>query len=129
MVLAISGVFRSKYKLIRKCYNGQTRFFLLDKDLDDSSEIGTLIKQGKDIVQFIEYNSEYLLLKLADKNPRNPADFNDMGCFRDYCKSEFAKQFKKNASDFKDVDFDLVFSNVGDEEIRSIFAELFSTLS
>jgi len=31
--------FKSKYKLIKKFYNNQKRFFILDKDLDDSEKI------------------------------------------------------------------------------------------
>ena len=57
--------FKKKYELIREKYKGQKRFFMLDKDLDDSSKIEKLIKQNGDIVQFMEYNSEYLLLKFS----------------------------------------------------------------
>ena len=120
--------FKSKYDLIKKRYTGQKCFFILDKDLDDSSAIGTIIKNGNDIVQFIEYNSEYLLLKFSGKKPKDPSNFDNLSKFRKYCKSEFQKKFKKKASDFKDVDFDEVFNNVGDAKIRSSFAELFSTL-
>jgi hypothetical protein len=52
-----------------------------------------------------------------------------MGDFRDYCKSEFIKRFKKKASDFKDNDFDSVFSKVTNEKIKRNFVELFSVLS
>ena len=37
-----------------------------------------LIKKRGDIVQFMEYNSEYLLLKFAGRNPKNPSDFNNL---------------------------------------------------
>ncbi|MBU4422113.1 hypothetical protein KKB41_04150 [Patescibacteria group bacterium] len=121
--------FKKKYKSIREKYKGQKRFFMLDKDIDDSSDIEKLIKKNSDIVQFIEYNSEYLLLKLSSKNPKDRSEFKNLGEFRDYCKTEFQKQFSKKASDFKDVDFDSVFKNVKDNNIKRSFAELFSTLS
>lgn len=121
--------FQLKYKLIKRYYKGQKRFFILDSDLDDSSKIGALVKQGKDIVQFIRYNSEYLLLEFAGMSPKEPSDFKNMSEFRDYCKLYFLKQFKKVASDLKDNDFDLIFSNVDDKKIRDSFTELFSTLS
>lgn len=123
------GDFETKYELIREKYKGQKRFFMLDKDLDDSSEIEKLIKKHEDIVQFLEYNSEHLLLRLAGKNPKNPSDFPNLGKFRDYCKPEFEKHFSKKASTFTDVDFDSIFNNVNDSEIKVAFVELFSTLS
>ncbi len=124
------GDFKRKYELIREKYKGQKRFFMLDKDLNDSSKIEELIKQNGDIVQFSEYNTEHLLLKFSGKNPKKPSDFNnDLGNFRDYCRKEFKKQFGKEASDFKDVDFDSVFKNVKDKDIKNAFTELFSTLS
>ena len=52
-----------------------------------------------------------------------------MGEFRDYCKSEFEKQFNKKAPEFKDADFDSVFANTTDDEVKKAFVELFSTLS
>jgi len=123
------GDFETKYKLIRKKYKGQKRFFMLDKDLDDSLDIEKLIKKNGDIVQFLEYNFEHLLLKFSGKNPKKPSNFNNLGEFRNYCKSEFLKHFGKKASDFKDTDFDSVFSNATDEELKNSFNELFSTLS
>ena len=80
-------------------------------------------------MQFIEHNSEYLLLKFSGKNPKKPVDFNNLGKFRDYCKSEFQKHFGKIAPNFKDSDFDSIFNNVTDKEIKDSFIELFSTLS
>jgi hypothetical protein len=121
--------FKKKNNLIKARYTGQTLFFVLDKDLDDSSEIEALIKHNGDIVQFLEYNSEYLLLNFIGKNLKNPCDFKNLMEFRAYCKTEFQNQFKKKASEFKDRDFDLIFSNVDDVEIRYSFSELFSTLS
>lgn len=123
------GDFKIKYELIREKYKWQKRFFMLDKDLDDSLDIEKLIKQNGDIVQFLEYSSEHLLLKFSGKNPKEPSGFKNLGEFRVYCKAEFQKQFSKKASDFKDVDFDSVFKNVKDNDIKSSFAELFSTLS
>lgn len=102
---------------------------MLDKDLDDSPDIEKLIKQNGDIVQFLEYNSEYLLLKFSGKNPKDPSEFKNLGEFRDYCRAEFKNQFSKKASEFKDTDFDSVFRNVEDEDIKNVFTELFSTLS
>jgi len=121
--------FKIKYKLIKKKYKGQKRFFMLDKDINDSSSIENLIKENGDIVQFLAYNSEYLLLKISNKNPKDYSEFKNLGEFRDYCKSEFQKQFGKKASDFKDFDFDLVFKNTEDKDIKIAFAELFSILS
>lgn len=121
--------FKIKYESIRENYKGQKRFFMLDKDIDDSSGIENLIKENGDIVQFLTYNSEYLLLKFYNKNPKNVTDFKSLVEFRNYCKAEFQKQFSKRASDFKDVDFDSVFKNAKDNDIKSAFAELFSTLA
>src|SRR3989344_663539 len=101
--------FKITNSLIKKQYAGQTLFFVLDKDLDDSLAIEKLIVKNGDIIQFVEYNSEYLLLKFGNKNPKKPSDFNNLKEFRDYCKPEFEKQFKKKASDFKDSDFDSIF--------------------
>jgi len=121
--------FKIKYDRIKEKYPDQKLFFLLDKDLDDSLQIETIIKDGGDIVQFLVCNSEHLLLKLAGKNPKNSSDFLNMLDFRTYCKTEFKKQFNKKASDLKDSDFDLVFGTISDEEIRNSFNELFFTLS
>lgn len=122
--------FKSKYNCIKNGgkYKGQKLFFILDKDINDSQKIENLIIKGGDIVQFVEYNSEHLLLKLAGKNPKNPSDFKNLKDFRDYCKNEFLKQFKKEASKLKDPDFDSIFSNVNDEEIKNCFNKLFSTI-
>ena len=123
--------FKEKYNRIKKDkrYKRAKLFFVIDKDLDDSLEIERLIEQNGDIVQFVEYNFEHLLLRFGNKNPKNPSDFNSLADFRPYCKVEFQKQFKKKASEFKDPDFDLIFSNIKDAEIRKSFSELFSTLS
>jgi hypothetical protein len=120
--------FNSKYKLIKK-YKDQKRFFILDKDLDDSEEIADAIKKGEDIVQFIEYNSEYLLLNFAEKNPKKPSEFKDLKFFRKYCKDEFKAQFGKEASAFKDQDFEKILNKVGDEEIKKVFSELFNLIA
>lgn len=121
--------FKKRNALIKARYVDQTLFFILDKDLDDSSAIEALIKRNGDVVQFVEYNSEYLLLRFGGKNPKQPSDFNNMGEFRFYCKAEFQKQFRKEASEFKDPDFDLIFSNIEDTEIRKSFSELFTIIS
>lgn len=124
------GSFEAKYALIKKSYSGQKLFFLIDNDLEDSVEIGNTIKRGGDIVQFVEYNSEYLLLKFAGKNIKKPSEFNNRNEFRDYSKVEFRKHFhNRDASDLKDTDFDLIFNTVKDEDIKSSFSELFATLS
>lgn len=123
--------FKIKYKSIKNDnrYKCQKLFFIIDKDFDDSPQKETLIKNGGDIVQFIEYNSEYLLLKFSGKNPKKPSDFkNNLKEFRDYSKKEFIKQFGKEVSNFKDSDFDLIFNNVSDKEIKNCFNELFSTI-
>lgn len=121
--------FKSKHVLIKKKYAGQRLFYFLDKDIDDSSAIEVLITQDGDLVQFTEHNSEHVLLRLTGKKPKNPSDFGNLKDFRDYCKQEFVKQFGKNAHKFKDTDFDSVFENVKDKDIKNSFAELFSTLS
>jgi len=120
--------FNSKYKLIKEQYKDQKRFFILDKDLDDSKKIADAIKKGKDVAQFIEYNSEYLLLNFAGKNPKKPSDFKTLKIFRNYCKDEFMAQFKKEASAFKDQDFEKILNKVDDEEIKKVFSVLFSVL-
>ena len=120
--------FKSKYALIREKYKGQKRFFVLDKDIDDSIIIGRIIIENGDIVQFLEYNSEHLILRLSRKSPKGPSDFKNLGEFRDYCKSEFQRIFGKKVSDFKDSDFDTVFDSASDDEIQKNFIELFDTL-
>lgn len=121
--------FKAKYDAIKEKYPGQTLFFILDKDLDDSAQIETLIQSGGDIVQFLICNSEHLLLKLDGRNPNEPANFPNLKDFRDYSKAEFFKQFGKEASGFTESDFELIFSKLSDEEVRTIFVELFATLS
>ena len=123
--------FTAKYNSIKDDtrYVDQKLFFVIDKDFDDSSQVKDLIEKDDNIVQFVEYNSEYLLLRFGDKNPKNPAEFKNIGEFRDYCKNEFQKQFNKKAPEFKDPDFDSVFANTTDDEIKKAFVELFSTLS
>ena len=91
--------FNSKYKSIKRQYKDRNEdqkiFFILDKDLDDSEKIADAIKKGKDIVQFIEYNSEYLLLNFAGKKPKKPCDFRSLKIFRNYCKDHFRTEFTK----------------------------------
>lgn len=123
------GDFRASNTLIKEKYPGQRLFYFLDKDIDDSTVIGALINADGDIIQFVEYNSEHLLLKLGGKNPKDPAEFANLKDFRDYCKQEFVKQFGKHAHKFKDVDFELVFNNSTEDEIRDSFNELFATLT
>ncbi|MFA5432465.1 MAG: hypothetical protein WC319_06280 [Candidatus Paceibacterota bacterium] len=121
--------FKSKYNIIKEEYPKERFFFFLDKDLDDSSKIEAIIEKEGDIVQFIEYNSEYLLLKLVGFNPKEPKDFRDLRSFRDYSKKEFLKKFGKKAGTINDFDLDMVFQNISNEEIRKIFNKLFSILS
>ena len=117
--------FRASYNLIKAAYPQQKRFFVIDNDLDDSFQIGMEITESGDTVQFLTHNSEYLLLKFAGKNPKEPSEFPDMKSFRDYAKSEFENQFNKKASAAKDPDFDVIFSTVSDQEVISSFKELF----
>ena len=121
--------FKKNYKLIKKKYKGQKRFFLIDNDLDDSLKIKALIEKNEDIIQFVEYNSEYLLLNFAGKNLKKPSDFDNLISFRKYCKAEFTKQFGKIASEFHETDFDNILKKIGDEEIKKTFPSLFSTLT
>ncbi|MHA1558379.1 MAG: hypothetical protein ACTSXG_01025 [Alphaproteobacteria bacterium] len=120
--------FKSKHILIKEKYAGQRLFYFLDKDIDNSAAIETLITQDGDLVQFTEYNSEHLLLRLAGKNPKNPSNFGNLKNFRDYCKQEFVKQFGKSAHKFKDADFELVFNIPTEEEVKASLSILFSTL-
>lgn len=119
--------FTAKHNLIKAKYTGQKLFYFLDKDIDDSSAIEVLIKQGGDFVQFMEYNTEHLLLRLAGKNPQNPSDFVSLKDFRDYCKNEFVKHFSKHAHRFKDADFELVFNIPTEDELKDSFKELLTT--
>ncbi len=123
--------FKGKYNRIKKDsrYKGEKLFFIIDEDFDDFLQVKDLIEVDGNIVQFVKYNSEHLLLRFGNKNPKNPSDFISLEDFRNYCKTEFQKQFKKKASEFKENDFDLIFSNIEDIEIRNSFNELFSTLS
>lgn len=125
-----SGIkdFKSKHNLIKEKYAGQRLFYLLDKDIDDSSKIEALITKDGDLVQFTQYNSEHLLLRLAGKKPKNPSNFENLKDFRDYCKKEFEKQFKKKAHKFKDADFELVFNIPTEDEVKTSLNILFSTL-
>jgi len=120
--------FRSKHILIKAKYKYQKLFYFLDKDMDDSSAIEALIMKDGDLVQFMEWNSEYLLLRLAGKNLKNPSDFINLKNFRDYCKQEFVMQFGKKAHKFKDADFELIFNIPTEDEIRASLSILFSTL-
>ncbi|MCK5416677.1 hypothetical protein KAI92_04585 [Candidatus Parcubacteria bacterium] len=120
--------FKSKHILIKKKYASQRLFYFLDNDMDDSSAIEKLITKDGDLVQFTQYNSEHLLLRLAGKKPKNPSDFGNLKNFRDYCKQEFVKQFGKNAHKFKDADFELVFNIPTENAIRASLSILFSTL-
>ena len=122
--------FKKKYQPIKRKDKRQKLFFLIDKDLDDSSKIEEIIKRGDDIIQFVEYNSEYLLLNFAGNNTKNPSYFpNNLKNFRNYCKIEFRNKFGKEASEFKDQDFNNILKDVGDDEIKKAFPELFSTLT
>jgi hypothetical protein len=120
--------FKSKHILIKEKYAGQRLFYFLDKDMDDSLAIEKLIIKDGDLIQFAEYNSEHLLLRLAGKNPKNPANFKNLSAFRAYCKREFKKQFKKEAHQFKDADFELVFNVPTEDEVKASLSILFSTL-
>lgn len=121
--------FEIKNKLIKDKYSGQKIFFILDEDLYHSEKIGKAIKRQGDIIQFIKYNSEYLLLKFRGKILKAPTDFKNLQEFRDYCKEEFNKEFNKEASQLKTIDLDNIFNKVDETDIRKEFSELFSTLS
>ena len=69
-----------------------------------------------------------MLLNFAGKNPKKPSDFESLKIFRNYCKTEFEAQFKKEASAFKDQDFAKILNKVGDEKIKKVFSVLFSVL-
>lgn len=122
------GDFKAKHSLIKSKYPDQKLFFILDNDLNDSLEIKNVIEAGGDIIQFMEYNSEYLLLKLAGKNPRRPSEFTNLKQFRTYSENEFKNHFGKDAPDLKDSDLDLIFATASTKDIRASFDKLFSTL-
>ena len=119
-------------------YENKQMFFVLDEDIKDSEKIGDFIKSKGKIIQFIKYNIEYLLLelsgiKLKEPNLKDFSDFNnwhnkDWKAYRDYCKVEFKKYFNKEAHEFKDSDFENIFKNHSDEEIKNIFPELFKLI-
>ncbi|MDD4358757.1 MAG: hypothetical protein PHY30_03000 [Candidatus Pacebacteria bacterium] len=117
--------FKSKYLILKKYYPDETFFFFLDEDLYDSSEIEQMIKMGGDFVQFIKYNSEYLLLKLSNFNLKNPEDFDRLEDFRQYCKDEFYERFRKKASEMKEAELEQIFKKISEDEIKDIFNELF----
>lgn len=117
--------FKSKYLILKKYYPDGIFFFFLDKDLYDSSEIEQMVRMGGDFVQFIKYNSEYLLLKLSNFNLKDPEDFDCLEDFRQYCKNEFHAKFKKKASEIKEVELEQIFKRISDDEIKDIFNELF----
>ena len=121
--------FEIKNNLIKNKYVGQKIFFILDEDLYHSKKIGKVIKRQGDIIQFIKYNSEYLLLKFSGKTIKDPKDFKNLQEFRDYCKEEFINEFNKEASQLKTPDLDNIFDKVDEIDIRKEFSELFSTLS
>jgi len=121
--------FKSKYNIIKREYPNEKFFFLLDEDLGDSLKIKAIIEGGGDVVQFIEHNSEHLLLKLSGYNPKEPKDFKDLKSFRDYSKKEFRAKFGKKANMINDFDLDRVFKDISDNEIKEIFKEVFSTLN
>jgi len=127
----IGGIsnFNSKYNVIKLNFPERTFLIFLDNDLDDSSKIKEKIEKNGDIVQLIEYNSEYLLLKLSGYGPKEPGEFKDLKTFRDYCKSEFLTKFGKEASRINDFDLDGAFQYVSDDKIKEIFSGLFSILN
>ena len=122
------GHFNSNYNAIKAKYPREKLFFIIDKDLDDSVDIGNIIITSGDLVQFLEYNSEHLLLKLAGKNPLEPTDFNNLKDFRDYTKAEFQNKFGMKTCELKDVDFDTIFNNLTDDQIKNELSELFGTI-
>lgn len=120
--------FNLKYSALKVAYPDQTFFFFLDEDLDDSTTIKQAILQGGDFVQFITYNSEYLLLKLSGNNPQDPKTFPTMKAFRDYCKATFLATFSKEASRINERDLDTMLNSRTDAELEVIFSDLFSLI-
>jgi hypothetical protein len=120
--------FRSKHTLIKEKYPSQRLFYFIDRDVDDSDAISTFVESEGDLIQFIEYNTEHMLISLDGKNPLNPCDFDDLKQFRDYCKTEFVSQYGKRAHKFKDSDFEKIFGKCTEEQIRESLSVLFSTL-
>ncbi len=120
--------FKNKYKSIRKKYKGQGKFFLLDSDIIDSSEIEIHIKENNDIVQFMDFNSEYLLLKIVGKKLRHKDEFQNLTDFRNYCKFEFSKHFEKKAHELKGTDFHKIFESISDKDVMGYFPVLFKLI-
>jgi hypothetical protein len=121
--------FKKNYKAIRSKHPNEKLFFLLDKDMPESLHIQDLIIKDNNIIQFIEHNSEYLLLKYTKQNPQHPTQFPDLESFRNYIKQKFKNHFKKEASELDEKDFDFIFNNIEDEIIKKDFTELFKTLT
>jgi hypothetical protein len=121
--------FNSKYSILKEEFSDGKFFFFLDNDLDDSQKIGQAIRNGGDVVQFVKYNSEYLLLELYGHPLKCLGDFENQKAFRDYCKEEFLKVYNKEAKTMNDRDLDLIFRNISDGDIVNIFSDLFSCVS
>ncbi len=120
--------FNLKYVALKVAYPNQTFFFFLDEDLDDSAVIKQVILQGGDFVQFVTFNSEYLLLERSGNNPLNPTAFATMQDFRNYCKEAFLTTFGKEASRINDKDLDVMLANSTDADLEVIFNDLFSLI-
>lgn len=120
--------FNIKYAALKTAYPTQTFFFFLDEDLNDSAAIKKVILQGGDFVQFVTYNSEYLLLERSGNNPQHPTAFGTLQDFRNYCKATFLTTFGKEASRINDQDLDTILTNSTDAEIEAIFGDLFALI-
>lgn len=119
--------FEGIYSQIKQDYPDETFLFFLDEDLYHSPQIGKKIKDGGDMVQFIKYNSEFLLLTLSGHTLKDISDFKpDFQGFRDYCKEEFRKVFGDDAKRIINDDFlNGILGDVTDEVIMQKFDVIF----
>ena len=120
--------FEDKYIRIKKDYENETFLFILDDDLYHSPRIAKKIKEGRDFVQFIKYNSEFMLLRLAGHELKDISEFDsNFQEFRDYSKSEFRRVYGKDLKYIINDDFlDSVMLGLSDEDIKKNFEVIFS---
>ncbi len=122
--------FEEKYLKIKNNneYKDLTFLFFLDEDLYHSPEIGKKISEGGDLIQFIKYNSEFILLKLSGYEIKDISEFKpDFQGFRDYCKEEFRKKHGQDLKYIINDDFlDSILGSIPDETIKENFKTIFS---
>lgn len=120
--------FEDKYTKIKGNYPSERFLFFIDNDLYHSSIIHNKIIIGGDLVQKMQYNSEFLLMSLYGCNLKDISEFgSDFQKFRDYCKNEFLILFGKDLKYIVNDNFlNKILKNVSDETIKQNFDVLFS---